>query len=235
MAARHPARRQPEPRPGPGTGGKGQPRRAARSARSWPERETTARRPTPDGPVRRASAVPARRAWRGSSGARRSLAGDQREPAHRRTGAREGSRPGAGNAGAGVRCPGGGAHFRAAAAAGALRQDRVAAGLPGRLPATLVGYRSPRLGAQYRRIGPGRNRRHSARSADGADGSHCRTAPGHHRADTCPRARNRPHPLVRRREEARSPAARCQAHPHADLRRTVGTPCPADRRDRGVP
>jgi hypothetical protein len=179
--------------------------------------------------------VPAGRARRGASGARRGLARDECQPAHHRAGPREGPRPGPGNAGAGVRCPGGGAHVRAAPAGDALRPGRAAAGHPGHLPAPLVGYRSAGLAAQRRGIGPNRNRRRAARHAAWTDRSDRRTAPGHYGAGACPRTRDRPHPLLRRREEAGASASRCQAHPHPHLRRAVGDPCPADRRDRRFP
>ncbi len=103
------------------------------------------------------------------------------------------------------------------------------------LPAAFVGYRPARLAGRYHRIGPRRNLRHPAGCADGTDSSDRRTAKRHHRADARARARNRPHPLVRRREEARAPASRREAHPHPHVRRTVGTPCPADRGNRRVP
>jgi hypothetical protein len=179
--------------------------------------------------------MPAGRARRGSGGTRRSLAGDECQPAHGRAGPREGSRPGPGNAGARVRRPGRGAHVRAAPAGDALRPGATAVGQPGHLPAALVGYRPARLAAQRRRIGPDRNRSRAARHAARADRSDRRTAPGHHRAGPCPRARDRPHPLLCRREAAGAPASRCQAHPHPHLRRAVGDPCPADRQDRRIP
>ena len=99
--------------------------------------------------------MPAGRARRGSGGAGRRLAGDQREPAHCGAGARAGSWPGPGDAGAGVGYPGGGARVRAALARGALRPGPAAAGLPGGLPSPSVGDRPARLVHQRRRVGPG--------------------------------------------------------------------------------
>jgi pimeloyl-ACP methyl ester carboxylesterase len=69
----------------------------------------------------------------------------------------------------------------------------------------------------------------------GTHGSDRRTAKRHHRARSHSRARDRPHPLVRRREEPRAPASRREAHPHPHIRRTVGTPRPADRGNSRVP
>src|SRR5690242_534834 len=69
----------------------------------------------------------------------------------------------------------------------------------------------------------------------GAHRSDHRPAPGHYRAGTGPGARDRPDPLVQRREAASAAASQRQADPDAHVCRALGTPGPSDHRDQRVP
>jgi pimeloyl-ACP methyl ester carboxylesterase len=86
----------------------------------------------------------------------------------------------------------------------------------GRTVVRLISHAAARVPLTW--FGPGGDRRRAAWRSPRAHRPDHRGAPLHYRA--CPRAwaRNRPHPLVRRRAEPGKAVAACQAHPDQDIR-----------------